>query len=112
MRNEEEVKVGEALELWKTLRNIEKWGDEKGITDPVTQTAKLLEEAGEVAHETTRGNYRSEALIDGIGDVIVVATILAKLCNTTVEQCVQHAYAEIKDRKGKVVHGGFVKDEN
>lgn len=36
---------------------------------------------------------------------------LADLYNTTLEECLNLAYNEIKDRKGKIINGKFVKDE-
>ena len=49
-------------------------------------------------------------IIDGIGDMVVVLTNLAELCGTTIEECVERAYAEISDRTGKMENGTFVKD--
>ena len=47
---------------------------------------------------------------DAIGDIIVVLTNLATLNNLKVEECINTAYKEIKDRKGKMVNGTFVKN--
>ena len=54
----------------------------------------------------------SEMFIDledlcSIYDQLVV---LATLHNLTLDQCLSHAYNDIKDRKGKMVNGVFVKD--
>ena len=37
--------------------------------------------------------------------------IIAKIHNTTLEECLNIAYNEIKDRKGRIINGKFVKDE-
>ena len=51
-----------------------------------------------------------EQIIDGIGDCVVVLTNLAHLCNTSIEECIDAAYEEIKDRTGKMSNGTFKKD--
>ena len=35
---------------------------------------------------------------------------LAELCGTTIEECTERAYAEIVNRKGKMINGTFVKN--
>ena len=49
-------------------------------------------------------------MIDGIGDCVVVLTNLAELIGTPIEECIDKAYNEIKDRKGKMDNGTFKKD--
>lgn len=87
------------------------WAHERNLVAGSTsqaQTVKLFEEGGEVAHAVARGDR--DALKDGIGDMIVVLTILAAQNGLTVEECVAAAYDEIKDRKGRMVDGIFVRD--
>lgn len=36
---------------------------------------------------------------------------VSRSCNLTLEECVQHAYNQIKDRKGKMINGLWVKEE-
>ena len=47
---------------------------------------------------------------DGIGDAIVVLTILAAQLGIHVEDCIEAAWQEIKDRKGVMRDGVFVKE--
>ena len=51
-------------------------------------------------------------LKDGIGDVIVTLVILAEQQGLSLEECLQAAWDEIKDRKGKTVNGTFIKEED
>ena len=51
-------------------------------------------------------------IMDAIGDMVVVLTNLAHLEDTTIESCIAQAYNEIKNRKGSMINGTFVKDEN
>lgn len=93
------------------IDSIVSWGQQHGIDNPDKQTVKLLEECGELAHEISRGRYNSKALEDAIGDVGVVLIILADILGYDFVDCLDLAYNEIKDRKGKTVGGGFVKEE-
>ena len=67
-----------------------------------------MEEAGEVGRAILKDN--DDDIEDGIGDMVVVLTNLAELCGTTIEICIEKAYKEISDRKGKMINGTFVKD--
>ncbi|MDG0921657.1 hypothetical protein P6Y11_12995, partial [Enterococcus faecalis] len=49
-------------------------------------------------------------LRDGIGDVVVTLIILAMQNNMDLYECLNQAYSEIKNRKGKMVNGVFVKE--
>ena len=87
------------------------WAKDRGLYDngdPKTQALKLVEEVG----ETCRAILKEDAteMIDGIGDCVVVLTNLAELIGTPIEECVDRAYNEIKDRKGKMANGTYVKD--
>ena len=90
---------------------IREWADERGLYDegdPKTQYIKLMEEAGEVGRAILKD--RQGDIIDGIGDMVVVLTNLAELCDTSIEECVEEAYDVISRRTGKMVNGTFVKD--
>lgn len=97
------------LEGW--CDRIRAWANDRNLIEGATaqaQCVKLFEEGGEVAHAVARGNR--DALKDGIGDMVVVLTILAAQNGLTLEECVAAAYYEIKDRTGRMVDGVFVKD--
>jgi NTP pyrophosphatase (non-canonical NTP hydrolase) len=49
-------------------------------------------------------------IIDAIGDIQVVLIILAAQYNLDVDDCLNTAYLQIKDRKGKTVNGIFIKE--
>jgi len=90
---------------------IREWAEERGIYesgDAKTQYVKLMEEAGEVGRAILKDN--DDDIMDGIGDMVVVLTNLAELCGTTIEECIERAYAEISNRKGKMINGTFVKN--
>lgn len=90
---------------------IRQWAQERGIYDKgdsKTQYVKLMEEAGELAKALLTKN-RNET-IDAIGDIVVVLTNLAHLEGLKLEDCVVSAYTEIKNRKGSMQNGTFVKN--
>jgi len=41
---------------------------------------------------------------------MVVLAIIARQHNLTVTECLEHAYNDIKDRKGQMIDGVFVKE--
>ena len=91
---------------------IRTWADQRGLYDKgdtKTQFCKLMEEAGELGRAVLKND--SEEFVDAIGDMVVVLTNLAHLGGTTIEACIDAAYAEIKSRKGKMVNGTFVKND-
>lgn len=71
------------------------------------QFTKLIEEAGELAGNISRGKDIS----DDIGDMLVVLINIAERNHLDLELCLQVAYDDIKMRKGKMVDGIFVKDD-
>ncbi|MFN6304351.1 MAG: MazG-like family protein [Planctomycetota bacterium] len=75
---------------------------------PEKQMVKLVEEIGELAAGLARGDSRK--VIDSIGDAVVVLTILSEQIGVNIEECIVMAYDEIKDRKGKMVNGVFIKE--
>ena len=90
---------------------IRDWAEQRGLYnegDPKTQTLKLIEEAGEICRAVLKKD--EPEIIDGIGDCVVVLTNLAHLCDTSIEECIEAAYNEIKGRSGKMVNGTFKKD--
>lgn len=89
---------------------IRAWANDKGIYksgDSKTQYVKLMEESGELARAILKQD--KPEIKDAIGDMIVVLTNLAYLEGFDVEDCVTSAYDVIKNRKGKMENGTFVK---
>ena len=90
---------------------IREWANERGLYsggDTKTQTLKLMEEAGEICRAVLKVDIK--ATMDGIGDCVVVLTNLAELAGTSIEDCIDLAYNEIKNRTGKMSNGTFKKD--
>ena len=91
---------------------IRDWADKKGLYDEgdtKTQYCKLIEEAGELGRAILKEDHVE--FVDAIGDMVVVLTNLAMLGGTSIETCIDAAYNEIKNRKGKMINGTFVKND-
>ena len=90
---------------------IRMWADNRGLYDkgdPKTQYIKLIEEVGEIGRAILKQD--TDGVVDGIGDAVVVLTNLAELVGVPIEECIEAAYDEIKNRTGKMVNGTFKKD--
>ncbi|MGX0914927.1 MazG-like family protein [Staphylococcus hominis] len=96
--------------LDQLVKQVETWSIDKNLHNGNSdrQTLKFYEEAGEVAAALSRGQM--DALKDGIGDTVVTLIILAQQHDMTLQECLQYAYDEIKDRKGEMRNGTFVKE--
>jgi len=86
--------------LWHRDRNLI-----AGSTDAAQHT-KLVEEVKEL--ETNI--LLSQPVVDDIGDCLVVLINIAERNGLSLFDCLNHAYEDIKDRKGKMVDGVFVKE--
>jgi NTP pyrophosphatase (non-canonical NTP hydrolase) len=99
------------MNLKNEFETIRQWASEKGIYekgDQKTQALKLIEEAGELAKAILKKDQ--EELKDAIGDCVVVLVNLSVLSALNFEDCVNSAYDVIKNRKGKMENGTFVKN--
>ena len=95
------------------LENITQWADYKGILVPDNapkQSMKIMEELGETMGAILKGK-KTDEVIDGIGDILVTVIILSKQLGLNPTECLESAWNEIKDRKGKTVNGTFIKEE-
>ena len=109
--SENECCQEEDCEVMFYFDKIRDWAEDRGIYangDPKTQSLKLVEEVGETCRAILKQN--KDDAMDGIGDCVVVLTNLAELLDTSIEECVERAYAEISNRTGKMKNGTFVKD--
>ncbi|PTF48201.1 hypothetical protein BU649_10605 [Staphylococcus chromogenes] len=94
------------------IKQVEQWSIDKGLHNgnPDRQALKVWEESGEIAKAMSRN--RIEELKDGIGDTVVTLIILAQQHGWTLEECLQYAYDEIKDRTGETRNGTFIKSDD
>ncbi len=92
-------------------KKVLEWSDDNNIAKDSTakdQLLKSMEELGELVGATIKDN-RSK-IIDGYGDVLVTLIIGSNLQGLELEDCLEYAYNEIKNRTGTIQDGIFVKD--
>ena len=94
--------VYEKILGWAKDRNLIEGSDIK------SQLLKTLSELGELADAVNKD--RITEIIDGIGDVVVTLVIVAAQKGLDFHSCVEAAYDDIKDRKGKMINGVFIKE--
>ncbi|NBP66127.1 MAG: hypothetical protein EBU66_15880 [Bacteroidetes bacterium] len=97
----------------KITSDILQWAEERGIfgkATPQTQFIKLIEELGELSQGIQKNDI--ELIEDSIGDCVVVLTILSEMYNLSIDECLESAYNQIKNRKGKMENGVFKKDDS
>lgn len=95
----------------KIIKKVQKWGEKRGLhwLPAIRQVDKLKEEVDELDNALKKAD-RFE-IQDGIGDIQVVLIQICRNTGLDYDECLEVAYEEIKDRKGKIVDGLFVKDE-
>lgn len=87
--------------VWGAARNITADG---GAT-ALSQCKKMAEELQEFIDAKT-----PEEAQDAVGDMLVVLIQIARLRGIYLSDALEGAWNEIKDRKGKMVDGVFVKE--
>ena len=93
------------------IGRVIQWGEDRNLikgSTPERQVKKTQEELDELKEAI--GEENGEAIIDGIGDVAVTLILIAAQFGFRFEDCIAAAYEEIKDRKGRVIDGLFVKE--
>lgn len=92
------------------VKLIEQWHEDRNLIEGSTdkdQVLKLIQELGELSDSVCK----DKDMRDDLGDMLVVMINIMKRNNITIEECLQKAYDDIKDRKGRMVDGIFVKEE-
>lgn len=94
------------------IDKIKQWVRDRNLQtgDPARQICKTVEELGELAKAINKNKL--EEAKDGIGDTVVTLICISMQLGLDFNDCLEVAYNEIKDRKGKLINGIFVKEED
>ena len=95
--------------MQELIEKVNTWFEDRNLIEGSTdkdQVLKLMQELGELSDHACKG----EDIREDLGDMLVVMLNIMKRNNFTMEECLQIAYNDIKDRKGKMVDGIFVKE--
>jgi hypothetical protein len=90
-------------------QRIRIWHRDRNLIDGSTdkdQFCKLIQECGELSDNMCKGRDMK----DDIGDIMVVLINIMERNNYSMMDCLETAWIDIKDRKGKMVDGIFVKE--
>ena len=109
-------------------KQIIQWANDRNIIHGST-THKQLDKALEEFNELQRALGKQDLLIhadyalaedfievkqemqDAFGDILVCLINAMAMEELSMKDCLEHAYNEIKDRKGTMINGKFVKEQ-
>ena len=91
---------------------IKKWAIERDLQsgNPKAQMLELIQELAELGSNIN--NLGVGQIMESIGDIYVGLVVLCMQLGLDINDCIKAAYEEIKDRKGKMVDGIFVKEKD
>ena len=94
---------------------IIQWAEDRNMIKPdrltgLAQLAKVTEELGELSAGINKND--EDKTKDSLGDIMVTLIILAQDLNFDLLDCLNIAYNVIKDRKGKVIDGSYIKESD
>ena len=97
--------------LLNLIGNVIVWHYDRNLIEGSTdkdQTLKLLQELGELSDSVCKG----KDIRDDIGDMLVVMLNITERNGVSLTECLERAWNDIKDRKGRMVDGIFVKEQD
>ena len=106
-KNRTSLDTGEAIAVFD--KQIRKWHHDRNLISGSTdkdQVLKLIQGVGELSDNCCKG----KDMRDDLGDIMVVMINIMERNNYTLDGCLAQAYGDIKDRKGRMVDGIFVKE--
>ena len=98
-------------ELDKLVLRVEQWHEDRNLidgSDDKSQVMKLMQELGELSDSVCKG----KCIKDDIGDMLVVMLNICKRNEITLLECLDVAYGDIRDRRGRMIDGVFVKEDD
>lgn len=120
--------------MQELITKVEQWAEDRNLIQgsiPSKQIQKTAEELMELAVAVGKDELLAELrddmsdfyyhrrlervsaeLADAVGDTLVTLLVVCKQLGLSIEDCLLVAYDQIKDRKGKMVNGKFVKENS
>lgn len=108
--------------------DVLRWADDKGLLHEVNADKQFMKFIEEVFEFKTEFDYlfRISLFKDAVeekieaqkcmklemGDIFVTLIILCEQIGIDPVECLSMAYEKIKNRKGKTLHGQFIKEED
>lgn len=91
------------------LSSVRQWHEDRNLIDGSTdkdQVLKLIQEIGELSDSICK----QKDIRDDVGDILVILINIITRNDLTLQDCLSVAWTDIKDRKGKMIDGIFVKE--
>jgi NTP pyrophosphatase (non-canonical NTP hydrolase) len=91
---------------------IIQWAEARKIipnSTPEVQLLKAMSEMGELADATIKKD--EEAIVDSVGDVMVCLVNYCALQDISLVDCMEVAYDQIKNRRGRLLPSGVFQKE-
>ena len=91
------------------LSSVRQWHEDRNLIDGSTdkdQVLKLIQEIGELSDSVCK----QKDIRDDVGDILVILINIITRNDLTLQECLSVAWNDIKDRKGKMIDGIFVKE--
>lgn len=80
---------------------VVRWGETRGIIGNSSSAAQVKKTQEELDELVAAIHHRNKLeIIDAIGDIMVTLTMIAAIEDVPLIQCYEHAYNQIKNRKG------------
>ena len=98
-------------------KKVIEWAKDRNILENSTaikqihKTKEELYETLSALQDLENGKESILDVADGIGDMLVTIILLANIVGLDSVDCLKDAYEEIKNRKGKMIDGFFVKEK-
>jgi NTP pyrophosphatase (non-canonical NTP hydrolase) len=94
------------------ISEVENWAKDRGLdkSDSHAQALKIGEELGELFQAFLKEHKADE--LDAVGDIQVTLIVYCLQRGIDYKKCLADAYSVIENRKGKMIDGTFVKQED
>src|SRR5699024_12701635 len=94
------------------IEKVKMWSNERGLNNGNSdkQLLKINEELGETVQAYLKGHQDDMKL--ELGDVLVTLIIFAQQQDIDLYECLELAYNKISNRKGVLVYGVYIKQED
>lgn len=105
----ENIELEEGFNFDELVGKVVKWHHDRNLIEGSSdkdQALKLLQELGELSDSVCKG----KDIKDDIGDMLVVMLNITTRNNISLTECLAKAWEDIKDRKGRMIDGIFVKE--
>lgn len=84
------------------------WGDKRLALSVLRKLGNISREVELAQFEPD--HHRPDEMMDCTADLVADLVVLAESKGWTLQECLEEAYNDIKDRKGVMYNGGFVKE--